>query len=204
MTASPKSSIEYLINFQHRMNDLEIITNKIYEIRGSRVMFDFDLAELYQVETRVLNQAVKRNAERFPSDFMFQLSPAEWEGMSSQFVMTSRSKRPKTSRPYVFTEHGVVMLSSVLRSSVAIQVSILVARAFVAMRQFLSLTKSDKIEVLTQRLDKLELYIEDVLADVNEVNEDTRMQIELINESLAELHAEKKALSAPRAKIGFR
>ncbi|MFR5660108.1 MAG: ORF6N domain-containing protein, partial [Butyricimonas faecihominis] len=95
--------------------DLQIIQDKIHEIRGQKVMLDFDLAEMYQVETRVLNQAVKRNAERFPEDFMFQLSITEWENMSSQIVMTSRNKRPKSALPLAFTEHGVVMLSSVLR-----------------------------------------------------------------------------------------
>lgn len=186
------------------MNDLELVRSKIYEIRGQKVMLDFDLAELYQVETRVLNQAVKRNAERFPYDFMFQLSAEEWENMSSQFVMTSRAKRPKKSVPYAFTEHGVVMLSSILRSSVAIHVSILVARAFVAMRQFMSLPKTDKFAVLEQRIEKLENYIEEVITDVNDVNEDTRMQIELINESLAELQTERKKLKAPRPAIGFK
>lgn len=106
--------------------------------------------------------------------------------------------------PYAFTEHGVIMLSSVLRSDVAVQVSILVARAFVAMRQFMSLPKTDKLEMLEKRIDKLENYLEEVMADVNEVNEDTRMQIELINESLAELRAGKKILNSPRPKIGFK
>ncbi|HCE56250.1 MAG TPA: hypothetical protein DER09_00280 [Prolixibacteraceae bacterium] len=92
--------------------ELQIIQNKIYEIRGQRVMLDFDLARLYNVETRVLNQAVKRNIERFPEDFMFQLNEVEWNNMSSQFVMTSISKRPKSALPLAFTEHGVTMLSS--------------------------------------------------------------------------------------------
>jgi hypothetical protein len=82
--------------------ELQVIQNKIYEIREYKVMFDFDLAELYGVETRVLNQAVKRNIDRFPEDFMFQLTQVEWETMSSQIVMTSQYKRPKTSVPYVF------------------------------------------------------------------------------------------------------
>lgn len=115
--------------------ELTTLQNMIYEVRGIRVMFDFDLAQLYQVETRVLNQAVKRNIDRFPEDFMFQLNETEWESMSSQIVMTSRIKRPKSSLPYVFTEHGVIMLSSVLRSAVAIQTSIEISRAFIAMRK---------------------------------------------------------------------
>ena len=89
------------------MEQLQVIQSKIYEIRGQKVMLDFDLAEMYQVETRVLNQAVKRNIERFPKDFMFQLTLEEWESISSQFVMTSRMKRPKSAMPLAFTEHGV-------------------------------------------------------------------------------------------------
>ncbi len=85
--------------------ELQQIEHKIYEIRGQKVMLDFDLAELYNTETRILNQSVKRNIERFPDDFMFQLKDYEWFAMSSQFVMTSKSKRPKTSLPFVFTEH---------------------------------------------------------------------------------------------------
>lgn len=114
------------------MNDLQIIQSKIYEIRGQKVMLDRDLAELYQVETRVLNQAVKRNIERFPPDFMFQLTSKEWMNMSSQIVMTSFGKRPKRAMPLVFTEYGIVMLSSVLRSDIAVQTSILITRAFIA------------------------------------------------------------------------
>ena len=89
---------------------LTIIQSKIYEIRGQKVMLDFDLAEMYQVETRVLNQSVKRNIQRFPEDFMFQMTSEEWSDMSSQIVMTSRLKRPKTALPLAFTEHSVVML----------------------------------------------------------------------------------------------
>lgn len=91
---------------------LTIIQSKIYEIRGQKVMLDFDLVEMYQVEARVLNQSVKRNIQRFPEDFMFQMTSEVWSDMSSQIVMTSRLKRPKTALPLAFTEHGVVMLSS--------------------------------------------------------------------------------------------
>ncbi len=101
------------------MNDIQAIQNKIYEIRGQRVMLDFDLAAMYGVETRALNQAVRRNVKRFPEDFMFQVSEIEWQVISSQFVMTSRMKRPKSSLPLAFTEHGALMLSSVLRSDIA-------------------------------------------------------------------------------------
>ena len=93
------------------MMDLQLIQNKIYEIRGYKVMLDFDLAELYEVETRVLNQAVKRNSKRFPMDFMFQLNKNEWETLISQFVISKTEKRGGTQKlPYAFTEQGVAML----------------------------------------------------------------------------------------------
>ena len=107
------------------MQQLEVIQKKIYEVRGQKVMLDFDLAELYEVETRVFNQAIKRNKESFPEDFMFRLTKKEWQDMSSQIVMTSISKRPKTAMPYAFTEHGVTMLASVLKSPKARELNII-------------------------------------------------------------------------------
>jgi len=92
------------------------IQTRIYEVRGQKIMLDFDLAELYEVETRVLNQAVKRNIDIFPDDFMFQLTKEEWDNMLSQFVMTYPAKRPKSAIPFAFTEHGVTMLANVLKS----------------------------------------------------------------------------------------
>lgn len=185
------------------MNELQLIQSKIYEIRGQKVMLDFDLAELYQVETRVLNQSVKRNIDRFPEDFMFQLSKDEWEGISSQFVMTSRNKRPKTALPLAFTEHGVVMLSSVLRSDIAIQTSVLVVRAFVAMRQLIANPPIDRVGQLEAQMKELKEYIEEVFADYNDINDDTRMQLELINQTLAELQSTERPSNKPRPKIGF-
>ena len=111
------------------------IRQKIYELRGHRVMLDFDLAELYEVETRVLNQAIKRNIDSFPRDFMFRPTTKEWKRMSSQFVMTSPSRRPKTAMPYVFTEHGVTMVASVLKSPKARKMNIAIVRAFIALRK---------------------------------------------------------------------
>jgi len=179
------------------------IQDKIFTIRGQRVMIDRDLAEIYGVETRVLNQAVKRNMERFPEDFMFQLTEIEWQYMSSQFVMTSKSKRPKSALPLVFTEHGVTMLSSVLRSNTAIQINIQIVRAFVAIRNLLPVKPADKVIELQSELKELKAYIEDVFTDYNDINEDTRVQIELINQSLAELHTDRKRTDKPRNRIGF-
>ena len=185
------------------MNQLELIQSKIYEIRGQRVMLDFDLAELYQVETRVLNQAVKRNIDRFPEDFMFQVTAEEWVVISSQFVMTSRNKRPKSALPLAFTEHGVVMLSSVLRSDIAVQTSVLITRAFVAMRQIIANSPVIMSAQLQKEMKELKEYIEDVFADPNDINEDTQMKIELINQVLAELQVHKKLSEKTRRPIGF-
>jgi phage regulator Rha-like protein len=114
---------------------LSVIHNKIYEIRGQKPMLDFDLAELYEVETKALNQAVKRNSERFPVDFMFRLA-IEWREMRSQFVTASQEKRNTRTTPFAFTEHGVTMLASILRSEKAIKMNIAIVRAFIALRQF--------------------------------------------------------------------
>ena len=115
-------------------------------------MLDFDLAELYQVETRVFNQAVKRNINSFPEDFMFRLTAEEWTFMSSQFVMTS--KRPKSALPYAFTEHGVTMLASVLKSDIARKMNIAIVRAFIAMRKMIVEHKDiiDQMKKLEERL----------------------------------------------------
>ena len=174
------------------MNELEEIRSRIYEIRGRQVLLDFDLAELYGVETRVLNQSVKRNIKRFPDDFMFQLSKEEWNIMSSQFVTTSRSKRPKTSVPYAFTEQGVSMLSSVLRSDTAIEVNIRIMRTFVAVRQYLAQPKCGNCQ-LEGEVKKLAAYIEEVLADQNEINEDTRNAIAVLQAAVFHEVPEEKA-----------
>ncbi len=129
---------------------LTVIQQKIYEIRGHKVMLDFDLAELYEVETKALNQAVKRNAERFPEDFMFRLTKDEWlvmrsqsvtgskadKLMRSQIVTASQKKRNINVTPFAFTEHGVTMLASVLRSDRAIKMNIAIVRAFISLRQY--------------------------------------------------------------------
>ena len=145
---------------------LQQIETKIYEIRGQKVMLDFDLAEMYEVETRALNQSVKRNIDNFPADFMFQLSQKEWEGMLSQIVMTYPVKRPKTAFPLAFTEHGVTMLASVLKSKKARQTSIAIVRAFVFMRQY-ALTHKDLTEKLREIETKYDKQFKDVYDAIN-------------------------------------
>ena len=185
------------------MTELQTIQSKIYELRGVKVMLDFDLAVLYQVETRVLNQAVKRNINRFPEDFMFQLSEAEWAAISSQFVMTSRAKRPKSALPLAFTEHGALMLSSVLRSDIAIETSIKVTRAFVAMRQALNMMAIPaKISELEHSIESLRHEVDEILADQNDINESTRAQLDAISTALSELQA-KEPRKRERRPIGF-
>ena len=183
------------------MNQLELIQSKIYEIREQKVMLDFDLAALYQVETRVLNQAVKRNMKRFPSDFMFQLTSDEWAILKSQFVISSWGGTRKL--PFAFTEQGLAMLSGVLNTDIAIQVNINIMRAFVAVRQMLVNPPVDRLGNIEKEVKELKEYIEEVFADYNDINDDTRMQLELINQTLAELQAQKMMENKPRNPIGF-
>jgi acid phosphatase family membrane protein YuiD len=164
--------------------DIEHIQRKIHEIRGVKIILDFDLAIMYEVETRALNQAVKRNMKRFPNDFMFQLTQEEWENISSQFVMTSRVKRPKSSMPYAFTEQGVAMLSGLLNSDIAINTNIIVMRAFVMVRQY-ALNYAE----LNQKIEKISSRLDDNDVKTNE-----------IFELLKELLEHKKELNP----IGFR
>ncbi|RHR41720.1 ORF6N domain-containing protein [Parabacteroides sp. AF18-52] len=183
------------------MNEIRIIQSKIYEIRGQRVMMDFDLAELYQVETRRLNEAVKRNIKRFPKDFMFQLNVDEWIILKSQFATSRWGGTRKL--PYAFTEQGLAMLSGVLNSDIAIQVNINIMRAFVAVRQMIANPTVDKTTKLQQEVNELKEYIEEVFTDYNDINEDTRMQLDLINKTLAELQVQKKLSDMPRNPVGF-
>ena len=185
------------------MNELEPIYQKIHFIRGQRVMLDFDLAILYGVETRALNQAVKRNKERFEGeDFMFQLTREEaGENLMSQFVTSRWGGTRKL--PYAFTELGVAMLSSVLRSKTAIEINRGIMRAFVEFRRIAAAlpTNTDDIKELKREMQGIKDYIEEILADQNDINEENRMQLELINQALAELQVERK--TSERRPIGF-
>ena len=129
--------------------ELTTIKNSIHEIRGKRVILDYELAKMYEVETRVLKQAVRRNIDRFPEDFMFELTEVEMKNLTSQFVMSSWGGTRHGT--FAFTEQGIAMLSSVLKSKLAIQINISIMRAFVMMRQW-SLTYHE----LAERLEELE------------------------------------------------
>lgn len=161
-----------------------ILVNKIYEIRDHKVMLDNDLAELYGVETKVLNQSIRRNFERFPEDFMFQLTESEWESLRSQFVTSKIGRGGRTYIPNVFTEHGVLMLSSVLKSQQAIQVNIQIVRIFTKLRRWLSENGELKYE------------IEDIKRKLN--NQDKN--IELVFSYLDKLMDKK---IGPRKRMGY-
>lgn len=119
--------------------NLSLIQHKIFEIRGQKVMFDFDLAELYEVETKVLNQAIQRNLDIFPPDFMFKVTNDEWQSLRSQIVTLKTGRgQHKKYLPFVFTEHGVTMLATVLKSPKARKMSVAIVRAFIALKRFVN------------------------------------------------------------------
>ncbi|EGK04370.1 ORF6N domain-containing protein [Dysgonomonas mossii] len=162
--------------------ELQIIQNKIFEIRGMRVMLDFDLAELYQVETKNLKRAVKRNIERFPDDFMFELTADEWEILRCNFGTSNWGGT--RYMPFAFTEQGIAQLSSVLNSSLAIQVNISIIRAFVTLRKY-ALGYAE----LNQKLETFML--------------ETNMQFNEIYQALTELASTREQDDKPRKRIGY-
>lgn len=171
--------------------ELQIIQNKIYNIRGMRVMLDFDLAELYQVETKYLKRAVKNNLERFPLDFMFELTENEWrEVLRCRFCTSKFDKSPERRGgvrylPFAFSEQGVAQLSSVLHSSKAIEINISIIRAFVILRQYaLGYAELNK---------KLEEFMVD-----------TNLQFSEVYQALTELAEQKKLEEKPRNPVGFK
>ena len=181
------------------------IESLIYEIRGHKVMLDRDLAKLYGVETKVLNQAVKRNIKRFPEDFMFQLTNEEC--LRSQFV-TLKNKQGHHLKymPYVFTEQGVAMLSSVLRSDTAIEINIRIMRAFVAIRNHIYTVNqfSSELEAIKSKLELLERNDEDNLEAINDLSEDMRKEIDTIYQAIAALSVKEQSDASTRPKIGFK
>ena len=193
------------LNTTKTMNEIEQIQYRIHEIRSQKVMLDFDLAALYGVETKRLNEQVKRNIERFPEDFMFQLTKGEWVILQSQIattnstenedinflrsqIATTRGMRMKRSLPYAFTENGVAMLSSVLRSPLAIQMNIGIMRVFTEIRRMAAtLALPDSNAELRREIQAVREEMNEILADQNEINEDTRAQLDAISTALAEL-----------------
>ena len=171
--------------------ELSIIQSKIHEIRGYRVMLDFDLAEIYQVETKNLKRAVRRNIDRFPDDFMFELTQNEWDFLRCNFVTSKQDNDTLPEKrggirylPFAFTEQGIAQLSSVLNSQFAIQMNISIIRAFVILRQY------------ALGYAELNRKLEDFMIDTN-------MQFNEVYQALKELAEQNKALNKPRIPIGF-
>lgn len=163
--------------------NLEIIQNKIYEIRGMRVMLDFDLAELYIIETKRLKEAVRRNINRFPKDFMFELTQEEWSILRTQFATSSWGG--SRYLPFAFTEQGVAMLASVLNSPKAIEVNIEIVRAFVVLRQY-----ALGFAELNQKLESFMI--------------DTNMQFNDIYQALTEMASQREQDNKPRTPVGYK
>lgn len=189
--------------------DIQIIQNKIYKIRGQRVMLDFDLAELYQVETKRLKESVRRNIDRFEGvDFMFEILNEAFNSLKDSLrsqIVTS-NKGGTRYMPFAFTEQGVSMLSSVLRSDAAIQVNIAVMRAFVAMRNYITTTTTLTAELseIRAKLALLERTDEDNAEAINDLSEDMRRELDNIYQAIAALSVKTpQARKQPRL-IGYK
>ena len=187
------------------MDELQNIQNLIYVIRGQRVMLDRDLAKAYGVETKALNQAVKRNIKRFEGeDYMFQLTKEEC--LRSQIVTLNEAQGKHLKyMPYAFTMLGTAMLSSVLRSDTAIETNRKIMRAFVAYRHLAELPIAATYLELKKEIENVRSEVNDILADQNDINESTRAQLAAINDALTELQSWKSqnATSKPHKPIGF-
>ena len=175
-------------------DEIVLVQDLIHEIRGKKVMLDFDLARLYQVETKVLNQAVKRNIRRFPPDFMFQLSVEEYQVIRSHFV--TGLKRNTSAPPFAFTEQGVAMLSGLLKSDVAIAANIAIMRAFVRIREYLLAASS-----VTSELNELKAKVDLLAMRQGENHKAIKTLYEAIGEIAARLEEKK---NEPRPRIGFK
>ncbi len=184
------------------MNEITVIQNKIYEIRGQRVMLDRDLAMLYGVTTGNLNKAVRRNIERFPERFMFQLTEEEF--LMFQNGISSWGGTRKL--PYAFTEQGVSMLSAVLRSPTAVQVSISIIDAFVAMRNWIATTTGFTADLaeIRAKLELLEHEQRDNAEAIGDLSEDMRKELDTIYDAIAALSVKLPQARQPRRPIGFR
>ena len=190
--------------------ELNIIQNKIYQVRGVRVMLDFDLAELYQVETKRLKEAVRRNLDRFPEDFMFELTEQEHNSLIISLrsqIASSKERGGRRHMPFAFTEQGVAMLASVLRSDTAIMVNRSIIRAFVAMRNYIMSTQhlESELAALKAKLELLERNDEENLEAINDLSEDVRKEIDNIYMAIAALSVKPAdEPDIPSQKIGFK
>ena len=183
--------------------EIAAIQNKVYEIRGRKVMLDFDLAQMYRVETKRLKEQVRRNIERFPDDFMFELTKKEFDEL---VAICDHNLKYSYIAPLAFTQEGAAMLSGVLRSPIAIQVNIIIMRAFVAVRDFLlaSVSESNDYEQLRGRVLKLEQGLENNLEAVNDLSEDLQKELDNIYNAIGALSLRLPQLNKPRPHIGFK
>ena len=185
------------------MDSLEPIKRKIYEIRGRRVMLDSDLAEMYQVETKNLKRAVRANIERFPDDFMFELTKEEYDALRCK-NFTSNKRGGNRYLPFAFTREGIAMLSGLLRSEIAVQANINIMRAFFQMQEALLIVSNTQLQLeqIRAEIKQLRTDMNDTLADQNDINEMTRAQLEAISDALMELQNQgKNPLALPE--IGY-
>ena len=161
------------------MNDLEPIKRKIYEIRGYKVLLDSDLAELYNVETKNLKRAVRTNIERFPDDFMFELTKEEYESLRCE-NFTSNNRGGNRYLPFAFTREGIAMLSGLLRTEIAVKANINIMRAFFQMQEALLIVGNTQLQIEQIRSEIMQLRVDlnDILADRNDINETTRAQLD--------------------------
>lgn len=187
------------------MDELEPIRRKIYEIRGRRVMLDSDLAELYMVETKNLKRAVRANINRFPPDFMFELTKDEYDSLRCKnFTLKNGRGQHSKYLPFAFTREGIAMLSGLLRSEIAVQANINIMRAFFQMQEALLIVSNTQLQLeqIRSEVKQLRTEMNDTLADQNDINESTRAQLEAINDALTELqNQERKQLPLPE--IGY-
>ena len=187
------------------MNELQNIKSMIFKIRGYQVMLDADLAKIYQVETRRLNEAVKRNIDRFPPEFMFRLTQAEYDNLMSQ-IATSRGKYKnlisqfvtsswggRRKLPFAFTEHGIIMLSSVLNSKIATKINVAVVKAFIKMRRYIT-------KPIRKKLDDLEKVL---MLHIDDTSHNFTDHAAIINEIIAKLNNLIETPPKPKRKIGF-
>ena len=181
--------------------ELQIIQNKIFELRGLKVTFDFDLSTLYGVENRILKQTVKRNIERFPSDFMFQLSKNEWQELITICDNLPENAKFSPATPYAFTQEGVAMLSGILRSPIAIQININIMRAFVLIRNYALVATTTEKELIAIKK-QIKALTED-MESLGKEHEEYDKQFDDIYIALSELATSHKEIDKPRNPIGF-
>lgn len=187
------------------MNEIQVIQNKIYEIRGRRVMLDSDLADLYMVETKNLKRAVRSNIERFPDDFMFELTREEYDSLRCKnFTLKNGRGQHSKYLPFAFTREGIAMLSGLLRSQIAIQANINIMRAFFQMQEALLIVSNThlQLEQIRSEVKQLRIEMNETLHDQNDINESTRAQLDAISTALSELQA-KEPRKRERNPIGF-